>query len=120
MAAALPPAHHSLCCRAGPLFPQPAGHFHPLCLYVVALDALFVGSFALTALLIFWRRPDDGFAFFVSIGLIMTGTRFSNTICYLGELGQVVEADIGCQPSFLESLCQNLIAFSLVLNYAIL
>jgi len=56
-------------------------------LYVVALDLLFMGSFALTALLIFWRCSDDWFALFVSIGLVMTGTRFSSQIDYLSELG---------------------------------
>jgi serine phosphatase RsbU (regulator of sigma subunit) len=58
-------------------------------LYVVALDVLLMGSFALVALLIFWRRPNDWFALFVSIGLVMTGTRFSNEIGYLAELGPV-------------------------------
>jgi serine phosphatase RsbU (regulator of sigma subunit) len=56
-------------------------------LYVVALDVLLMGGFALVALLIFWRRPDDWFALFVSIGLVMTGTRFSNEISYLAQLG---------------------------------
>jgi hypothetical protein len=56
-------------------------------IYVVAFDVLLMGSFALVALLIFWRRSGDWFALFVSIGLVMTGTRFSNLIGYLGELG---------------------------------
>lgn len=56
-------------------------------LYVVALDVLFMGGFALVSLLIFWRRPNDWFALFLSIGLVMTGTRFSNQIGYLREMG---------------------------------
>lgn len=56
-------------------------------LYIVTLDILLMGSFALAALLIFWRRSDDWFALFISIGLVMTGTRFSNEIGYLAELG---------------------------------
>lgn len=56
-------------------------------LIVTALDVLLMGSFALVALLIFWRRPNDWFALFVSIALVMTGTRFSNEIAFLGELG---------------------------------
>jgi serine phosphatase RsbU (regulator of sigma subunit) len=58
-------------------------------LYVAALDTLLMGSFALVALLIFWQRPNDWFALFVSIGLVMTGTRFSNEIGYLAQLGPV-------------------------------
>jgi serine phosphatase RsbU (regulator of sigma subunit) len=71
----------------GPFFRSQQAVSTPYALYVVALDGLFMGSFALTALLIFWRRADDWFALFVSVGLIMTGTRFSNSIAYLGELG---------------------------------
>lgn len=56
-------------------------------LTITALDVLLMGSFALVALLIFWRRPNDWFALFVSIALVTTGTRFSNEITYLGELG---------------------------------
>jgi serine phosphatase RsbU (regulator of sigma subunit) len=56
-------------------------------LYVVALDVLFMGGFVLVALLIFWRRYGDWFALFLSIALVMTGTRFSNPIEFLGELG---------------------------------
>jgi serine phosphatase RsbU (regulator of sigma subunit) len=58
----------------------------PHTVYRVVLDVFFVAGYALVALFIVSRRSNDWFALFLSVAMVMTATRFSHQIAFLGEV----------------------------------
>ncbi len=78
--------------------------------YAVALDVVFASVYAAVAALIFWRRPDDRMALFVSLALLTFGTAtFADTTSMLAAQYPVWRLPV----AFLQSL--GSVAFGLFL-----